>query len=324
MLRPPRKSGGESKITGMLTVRLMMVSPNASSDPSTFEDLIKESHAALERRPVAPLLLSYSLLLKTLLVNGTFRFDVGARSARISLSLSLSLSHTLIHTHALVCLASFDSLDTNKKTANQSKHKKIIKDILNRTKTLRNHSAASTIGDSGGAERHAGSSGGSTQALTSKSAMSLMSKLSPSQKVLYEIVTVSETFSGDLDTLIRVFVTPLERAAHGGKLVVSDQSGRRVTRRTSLTKSLMEGNKKVVRRGIMGSLMGGTARVARVLDQPDVKVLLSSIRQIATLNRQFTLDLKEKTKGWPAIIYTADTFEHFAAVCSRAFGTLLL
>mgnify|MGYP006447406573 CR=1 FL=1 len=84
------------------------------------------------------------------------------------------------------------------------------------------------------------------------------------------------------------------------------------------------GNKKVVRRGIMGSLMGGTARVARVLDQPDVKVLLSSLRQIATLNRQFTLDLKEKTKGWPAIIYTADTFEHFAAVCSRAFGTLLL
>ena len=65
----------------------------------------------------------------------------------------------------------------------------------------------------------------------------------------------------------------------------------------------------------------GTARVARVLDQPDVKVLLSSIRQIATLNQQFTLDLKEKTRGWPAIIYTADTFEHFAAVCSRAFGT---
>ena len=39
------------------------------------------------------------------------------------------------------------------------------------------------------------------------------------------------------------------------------------------------------------------------------------------MNQQFTLDLKEKTKGWPAIIYTADTFEHFAAVCSRAFGT---
>ena len=108
MLRPPRKSGGESKITGMLTVRLMMVSPNASSDPSTFKDLIKESHAALERRPVAPLLLSYSLLLKTLLVNGTFRFDVGARSARISLSLSLSLSHTLsyTHTHLFVSLLS--------------------------------------------------------------------------------------------------------------------------------------------------------------------------------------------------------------------------
>ena len=88
----------------------------------------------------------------------------------------------------------------------------------------------------------------------------------------YEIVTVSETFSGDLDTLIRVFVTPLERAAHGGKLVVSDQSGRRVTRRTSLTESLKDGNKKVVKRGIMGSLMGGTARVARVLDQADVKV----------------------------------------------------
>ena len=86
MLKPPRKSDGESKITGMLTVRVTMVPPNASTDPSFFEDLIKESHAALQRRPVAPLLLSYSLLLKTLLVN-----------------------------------------------ANSSKHKKIVKDILNRT-----------------------------------------------------------------------------------------------------------------------------------------------------------------------------------------------
>ena len=98
MLKPPRKSDGESKITGMLTVRLTMVPPNASTDPSLFEDLIKESHAALQRRPVAPLLLSYSLLLKTLLVN-----------------------------------------------ANSSKHKKIMKDILNRTCGVGTRSARTLI-----------------------------------------------------------------------------------------------------------------------------------------------------------------------------------
>ena len=32
MLKPPRKSDGESKITGMLTVRVTMVPPNASTD----------------------------------------------------------------------------------------------------------------------------------------------------------------------------------------------------------------------------------------------------------------------------------------------------
>ena len=131
------------------------------------------------------------------------------------------------------------------------------------------------------------------------------------RKRFAEIVTVSETFSGDLEVLIRVFVTLLERAAHGGKLVVSDQSGRRVTRRTPLTQSLRM--KQESRETRYNGIVDGWYRTCCPSSRSTWWRYFSSIRQIATLNQQFTLDLKEKTKGWPAIIYTADTFEHFAA-----------
>lgn len=222
----------------------------------------------------------------------------------------------LLISHAILCKTMLASGGPASR-ANASKRPQFRKDLVNEVRRLRKHPAVEVIGSGVENERHDGASGGSTQALSSQKAVEFMKGLSPSQRVLYEIVCVSETFSKDLDTLIRVFVTPLERAAHGGKLVVSDQSGRRVARRESLTKRLLDGSGKVGKRG----LLGGLDRVSKLLRKPDVKVLLSSIRQIALLNEQFTQDLKEKTAGWPPVIYTADVFVHFASVCSRSFGT---